>query len=79
MNSRAYLLTIGTALALMAPAACASAAGPDRSPRAERGLQAVVFGDAAAAKQPVGTIRGVRKTAVSSVEPHYFRVRRNSI
>ena len=76
MKGRVYLLTIGTSLALMAPVAGATAAGPTS---AQRSLQAVVLGDGAAPTKPVGTIRGVRKTAASSAEPHYFQVRRNSI
>ena len=76
MKSRVYLLTIGTSLALMTPAAAATAAGPIP---AQRSLQAVVLGDGAAPAKPAGTIRGVRKAAASSAEPHYFRVRRNSI
>jgi hypothetical protein len=76
MNGRVYLLTIGTSLALMAPAAGATAAGQTSS---QRSLQAVVLGDGAASTKPVGTIRGVRKSVASSAEPHYFQVRRNSI
>ena len=76
MKGRVYLLSIGASLALMAPVAVATAAGPSF---AERSLQAAVLGDGAAANKPVGTVRGVRKTAASSAEPHYFQVRRNSI
>jgi hypothetical protein len=77
MKARVYLLTIGTTLSLVASAAGATAAGPTS---AQRSLQAVVLGDGGAAPtKPVGTIRGVRKTAGSSAEPNYFQVRRNSI
>jgi hypothetical protein len=94
MKGRVYLLTIGTSLVLMAPAAGATAAGGTSARGAttnhtanvaatpngpERSLQAVVLGDGAGAKKPVGTIRGARKTAALSAEPHYFQVRRNSI
>jgi len=76
MKGRVYLLTFGTSLALMAPVAGATATGPTP---AQRSLQAVVLGDGAAPAKPVGTIRGVRKAAGPSAEPHYFQVRRNSI
>jgi hypothetical protein len=73
MKALATILTIGTSLALLAPAVHATGAGLPQSPRA---VQFLVLGGAAAGSKPARTITGSKKTR-TPVSPYHFQILRN--